>query len=75
METKIPVGVPAKFKVTEIIDKRNWGSTLEIGRTYDGTYTASNGTVYWTDPANGQEWVFWVGDTCELIKTDHEKYN
>lgn len=31
-----------KFRVTQIIDKRNWGSCLEIGKTYEGLYTPSN---------------------------------
>jgi hypothetical protein len=56
-----------KFRVTQIIDKRNWGSSLVIGKTYEGLYTPSNNCIWWTDPANYQEWVFWVGDTCELV--------
>lgn len=55
-----------KFKVLEIMDKRNWGSSLEIGKIYTGILVKNY--VYWTDPMNEQEWVFFVGQTCEIIK-------
>lgn len=58
---------PAFFKVTDIIDKRNWGSSLEVGKVYSGMHNPNNKAVYWTDPRNSQDWVFYVGDTCELV--------
>lgn len=58
-----------KFKVLQIIDKRNWNSSLEEGNVYFGKKDFNReDIVWWTDPQNGQEWVFYVGDTCEILE-------
>ncbi|SIT96834.1 hypothetical protein SAMN05660493_01529 [Epilithonimonas bovis DSM 19482] len=55
------------FIVTEIADIRKTASSLEIGKEYVGMFIESNNSVSWTDPINEQDWVFWVGDTCEIV--------
>lgn len=57
-----------KFKVTKIIDTRKTGSTLELNNIYIGERDAKrNDIIWWEDPANGQEWVFYEGISCEII--------
>ncbi|MDR1926944.1 MAG: hypothetical protein LBQ13_04710 [Endomicrobium sp.] len=60
-----------KFKVTKITDSRKSGSTLELGKIYEGFQDNYN-RVHWKD-FNGDEWVFWVNDTCELILDEKNK--
>jgi len=54
-----------KFVVTGIEDTRKIGSTIEIGRSYEGVLNRNTNAI-WFDDSNGQSWVFWVGDTCQL---------
>lgn len=56
------------FVITELADIRKQNSTLEIGKEYTGTFHEKNNSVWWTDPMNEQNWVFWVDDTCEIVK-------
>jgi hypothetical protein len=56
-----------KFKVTSFADRRATNSSLEIGNIYEGSYRTKNNSIWWKDPKNDEEWVFWVGDTCELV--------
>lgn len=57
-----------QFRVLEICDKRNFGSSLVLGGIYFGTQDLKRSDViWWEDPANGQGWVFFVGSTCELV--------
>lgn len=56
------------FQVTSFSDLRKDKSSLVVGSRYEGTYRHSNRSVWWTDPQNGQNWVFWVNDTCQLVK-------
>ncbi|CEN52678.1 hypothetical protein [Capnocytophaga canis] len=57
-----------KFKVTKILDTRKSKSTLELGKQYVGVQDIKRKEIiWWTDPANDQEWVFYVGETCELV--------
>ena len=56
-----------KFVVTGIEDTRKMGSTIEIGKSYEGVLNRNTNAI-WFDDINGQSWVFWVGDTCELEK-------
>lgn len=58
-----------KFLVLKIEDKRNYGSSLEVGKTYTGIVDKKRtNIVWWTDPRNGQEWVFYDKDTCEIVE-------
>lgn len=56
------------FVVTELADIRKFNSSLELEKEYIGTFREENNTVWWTDPKNDEEWVFWVDDTCTIIK-------
>lgn len=56
------------FIVTEVADIRKQKSSLELGIEYIGTYHEKNNSVWWTDPINQQNWVFWNNDTCEIVK-------
>ena len=55
------------FKVTELIDSRKFGSSLEVGQILKGNMQLSNSCVSWED-SNGQQWSFWIGDTAELVE-------
>lgn len=61
-------GIDVIFKVTKIEDTRKTGAVLEIGEEYEGILNPNNNAVYWEDKGSDQSWVFWVGDTCELVK-------
>ena len=61
-----------KFKVTDFADQRAANSSLEIGNIYEGDYRVSNNSIWWRDPQNEQEWIFWVGDTCELVDSQEQ---
>ena len=54
-----------RFIVTGIEDTRKMGSIIEIGRSYEGVLNRNTNAI-WFDDTNGQSWVFWVGDTCQL---------
>lgn len=54
-----------KFKVTEICDTRKSGSSVELNALLEGSFDGKNSVFY--NDVNGQEWVFYVGDTCELV--------
>lgn len=56
------------FKVTKLEDSRKSNSSLEIGKTYPGILNLNTNAIFWEDPSNGQSWVFWVSDTCEIVK-------
>lgn len=65
-----------KFKVTKIIDIRKTGSSLELNNIYIGQKDAKRkDIIWWEDPANGQEWVFYIGDTCELVEDIEQEQN
>lgn len=54
------------FKVLSLEDKRSERSELMVGNTYIGELSANNQKVFYTDRTD-DIWVFYVGDTCELI--------
>jgi hypothetical protein len=54
------------FKVLQITDTRKHGSELMVGNTYRGELDSSGTKVYYTDRADSK-WIFYVGETCELI--------
>lgn len=55
-----------RFKVTEIIDSRKEGSTIELDKIYTGQRDGNSNRIYFDD-VNGQQWTFWIGTSCELI--------
>lgn len=57
----------ALFEVLKIVDIRKTGSKIEVGSTLKGLYYPQNGSIFFTDD-NGQDWVFYVGDTCRIIE-------
>jgi len=65
-----PKFVNVKFKVTKIEDLRKSNSSLELGKVYSGLLNTATNAVSWTDNVNEQEWVFWVGSTCIIIKDE-----
>ncbi|WP_026715215.1 hypothetical protein [Flavobacterium daejeonense] len=56
------------FKVTKIEDVRKSNSLLEVNKEYSGFLNTNNNSVFWEDSGSGQSWVFWVGDTCKILK-------
>lgn len=63
-----------QFIVTEICDTRKTGSTVSIGKILKGELDSSGRQIYFDD-VNGQQWVFWVGDTCELMPGFIDRFN
>lgn len=55
-----------KFKVLEVCDTRKEGSQVEVGAVLRGQINNDNTKVFFTDRANC-EWIFYIGDTCELV--------
>lgn len=56
-----------KFEVLKIEDTRKTGSTVAIGKILSGLYYESSNTIFFSDE-NGQDWTFYVGDTCKIIE-------
>lgn len=54
------------FKVTEACDIRKQGSEVAVGAILTGEIDATGHRVFYTDRAD-VEWIFYVGDTCEII--------
>lgn len=54
-----------KFKVLDLADLRSDGSELEVGNVYEGKLNWRS--VYYTDKT-GDEWIFYVGVTCEIVE-------
>ncbi len=59
------------FEVLKVGDIRKTGSTVAIGRILRGLYYESSNTVFFSDD-NGQDWTFYVGDTCKIINTNEQ---
>lgn len=55
-----------KFEITRFEDSRKTLCELEINGIYYGELDESGKRVYYTDQA-GVNWIFYVGDTCNLI--------
>lgn len=55
-----------KFRVTELCDSPKQNSDIQLGGEYIGEITDNGKQVYYTDTIE-TDWVFYVGDTCELI--------
>lgn len=56
-----------KFKVLQVIDSVKQRSQVKIGAVLNGDLSSNGKLVYFTDKANC-EWIFYVGDTCEIVK-------
>lgn len=60
-----------KFEVLKIEDIRKTGSTVAIGKVLNGLYYPQSKTVSFSD-VNGQDWTFYDGDTCRVIKQEEQ---
>jgi hypothetical protein len=60
-----------KFEVLKIEDTRKTGSTIAIGKILRGLYYESSNTIFFSDE-NGQDWTFYVGDTCKIIEENEQ---
>lgn len=65
-ESRHTPGQKVKFKVLKIEDSRKQGSEIEIEKEFEGEISSNLKEIYFTDKANCQ-WIFYIGDTCELI--------
>lgn len=54
------------FEVLKIGKKLEQGSTIRIGERFVGLYYPDNKEIHFTDD-NGQECIFYDGDTCAII--------
>lgn len=59
------------FEVLKVEDIRKTGSTVAVGRILRGLYYESSNTVFFSDD-NGQDWTFYVGDTCKIINSNEQ---
>lgn len=59
------------FAVLKVEDTRKTGSTVEIGKVLKGFYYENCNTVYFSD-INGQDWSFYVNDTCKIIEESEQ---
>ncbi|MAR57227.1 MAG: hypothetical protein CMM93_08600 [Rickettsiales bacterium] len=58
------------FRVTRLIDPVKQGGKVRVGGEYKGVLTESVvDRVDFTD-TNGTEWVFYPGETCEIISRE-----
>lgn len=55
------------FEVLNVEDTTKTGSTVSVGKVLRGLYYESSNTVFFSDQ-NGQDWTFYVGDTCKIIE-------
>ncbi|MDO5666045.1 MAG: hypothetical protein Q4G63_12430 [Bacteroidia bacterium] len=47
-------------------DSRKTGSSLELNREYIGLLDVQNNSVEYSD-TNGQDWIFYIGDTAQFV--------
>lgn len=55
------------FKVTRLLDPVKQGGKLKVGGVFSGTLTKGLVDRVEFEDANGLEWVFYPGETCEII--------
>lgn len=55
------------FEILKLEDIRKTGSTVAIGKVLKGLYYESSNAVFFSDQ-NGQDWTFYVNDTCRIIE-------
>ncbi len=53
-----------QFKPTVLLDPVGYGGRLKVGEVFTGCRKENK--VYFRD-FNSREWVFWIGQTCELV--------
>lgn len=53
-----------KFKILKLEDFASSGSEVCIGALLEGNHY--NGKIYYTD-CTDTHWIFYVGDTCEIL--------
>lgn len=54
------------FEILKIEKKLKKGSTIKVGERFVGLYHPDKKEIHFTDD-NGQEWIFYNGDTCTII--------
>lgn len=54
------------FEVLKIEKELEQDSTIQVGERFVGVYHPTNNEIHFTDD-NGQEWIFYDGDTCTII--------
>lgn len=59
------------FEVLKVEDTRKIGSTVAVGKILRGLYYENSNTVYFSDD-NGQDWTFYVDDTCKIIEQSEQ---
>jgi len=60
-----------RFEVLRVHDTTKTGSTVSVGKVLRGLYYQSSNTVSFSDD-NGQDWTFYVGDTCRIIEESQQ---
>lgn len=60
-------GQKVSFKILKIEDTVKQGSEVELNKTFIGEISKNLNEVYFTDAA-ACDWIFYIGDTCELIE-------
>lgn len=60
--------VDVTFIVTKLEELIEMTSTIKCGKPYHGVLNLNTNAV-WFDDDNGKSFVFWVGDTCELLES------
>ncbi len=66
MATKVQHPTKVKFKITEVCDFRRQSSNVAVGAGLVGFTDKSGKRVYYKDAAY-VDWIFYVGDTCEIV--------
>jgi len=56
-----------KFRITEVCDIRKQGSEVAVGNILQGDLAPCGKRIFYTDRAD-VEWIFYIGDTCELVE-------
>ncbi|WP_312306343.1 hypothetical protein [Chryseobacterium sp.] len=54
------------FEILKIEQESEEDSTIEIGERFVGLYHPDSNEIHFTDE-NGQQWIFYDGDTCSII--------
>jgi hypothetical protein len=67
MATKVQHPTKVKFKVKEVCDSRKQGSNVSVDAVLVGFTDKSGKRVYYRDAAY-IDWIFYVGDTCEIVE-------
>lgn len=65
-----------EFQIVKILDSRKSGSIIEVGAIYTGDLDPTGRCIWFSEP-NGQEWVFYIGESCTIVNpsTNTERAN